>query len=299
MNISRTEIDLFFKLFYQLLLYVNKKLNIIKGIDSIKDFPKFPMEQLISIRDELFKNIEIMDLFLNENHLNFSGSELEIIRNWKNFVKGKFFVFRYLKNYTVFLDTEEPAKAYGVLSLNSTFEELLGPYLPVMADAVLLPFRDKIIYDGFLASYPVSFGSGTRRRINDNYQEAKSGYGIITSLPFIKENVVQNSSENLKFYLKSEHNREMYWLEIAELLESEPDLLTLYHQEMGRIHARKYRKRLSEIGFFDLWFAVFEGIIIASGKTKEQAEKNLNDIIPEEKKDFCFLFHLKKEVDYK
>ena len=30
---------------------------------------------------------------------------------------GQFYVYRYLKNYTVFLTTSEPVVAYGVLSL--------------------------------------------------------------------------------------------------------------------------------------------------------------------------------------
>src|SRR5262249_9837997 len=88
-----------------------------------------------------------------------------------------------LKNYTVFLSTGDPPSAYGVLALSQPFEDLVGPYLPVFVQTVLLPFRDKIVYDGLLTSYNISFGPGIRRSLNESYQEAKARHGIITSLP--------------------------------------------------------------------------------------------------------------------
>jgi hypothetical protein len=83
-----------------------------------------------------------------------------MISSWKNFVKGEFYVFRYLKNYTIFLDVDEPPKAYGVLALNSPFEKLIGPHLPIMIETVLLPFNDKIIYDSIFLPYHIIFGGG-------------------------------------------------------------------------------------------------------------------------------------------
>lgn len=53
--------------------------------------------------------------------------------------------------------------AYGVLALSQPFDELIGPPLPVMLQTVLLPFKDKIVYDGLTTGPCVSFGSGIRR----------------------------------------------------------------------------------------------------------------------------------------
>lgn len=86
----------------------------------------------------------------------------------------------------------------------------------------------------------------------------------------------------------------MYWEKIEELIE-DPELLKLYHQEMGKIHARTYGKQLREIGLVDAWFAILEGIIVASGKTKDEVKQTLNKILPAEKRDFVYLFHLKKK----
>ena len=100
---------------------------------------------------------------------------------------GKFYVFRELKKYTVFLSTTSPAIAYGVLALSQPFEELIGPYLPVLTQTVLLPFKGMIVYDGLMSSYNISFGPGIRRISTQDFKEAKARHGIVTSLPMSDE----------------------------------------------------------------------------------------------------------------
>jgi len=97
----------------------------------------------------------------------------------------------------------------------------------------------------------------------------------------------------LRFYLRNEDNRERYCEEIDELISSDPELLTLYYQELGRINARRYGKRLREIGLAKGWFAVFEDTIIASGATKDEVERALQRILPAEKRKFVYIFRLK------
>ena len=294
MQLPEEDVELFYKLYYPLLVYVNKKLRMIDGINSPEDFKKFHLEEVNRLRERLYKEPKLIDSFVNENPLNFSSSELEMISSWKNFVRGRFYIFRHLKNYTVFLDADEPPKAYGVLALASPFEGIIGPRLPIMVDTVLLPFNDKIIYDSILSPYPFTFGGGIRRSLNDAYQEAKARFGIITSLPFSTEEIEQNDADKLRFYLKSKRNREMYWEEIDELINKDPTLLTLYHQEMGKIHARTCGKRLREIGLTGAWFAILEGITVASGATRDEVEQVLKRILPTEKRKFVYIFRLKK-----
>ena len=97
---------------------------------------------------------------------------------------GQFFIFRYQSKYAVFLSMDSPKKAYGVLALADPFEQLVGPYLPRLIGAVLLPFKEQIIYDGLLSGHNITFGGGVKRRLNEEYKEAKEAFGIITSLPF-------------------------------------------------------------------------------------------------------------------
>lgn len=292
MRLSPEDVEMFYKLYFPLLIYVNKKFNILRGLNSSDDFKNFPPEEINKIRDRLYKNPHLFDSFIMENPYNLSTDELKIISTWKNFVKGKFLIFRYLKNYTIFLDVEEPPKAYGVLALTTTFQEMIGPNLPIMVEAVLLPFKDKIIYDSIFIPYSITFGSNIRSDFNDAYQRAKLSFGIITSFPPPSEKKESNE-DKLRFYLSNKRNREIYWEEIEDLINKDPKLLILYHQEMGKIHARKYRKRLREIGLIKGWFAIFEGIIIASGTTREEVEQTLQHLLASEKRKFVYLFQLK------
>ena len=295
MKLSKKEVDLFYRLYYSLLFYVNRKFKILKGVNSPEDLGRFPAEELNKIKKTLYEHPELINSFVSENPLNLSASELKIVSSWKDFVKGEFFIFRYLKDYAVFLSLEDQPKAYGVLALNSTFEEVIGQYLPIMVEAILLPFNGRIIYDGVLSSYSITFGSGIRSSLNDAYREAKARFGIITSLPYSPEEKEQSDADKLRFYLSNERNRGMYQEEIEELIDKNPDLLTLYHQEMGKIYSRTYRRRLREIGLTKGWFAMLEGMIIAAGVTRDEVEQILQCILPPEKREFVYIFQLKEK----
>lgn len=100
----------------------------------------------------------------------------------RHFKAGTFYIFRYLKKYTVFLDDSTPPKAYGVLGLRSDFDEILPMRPPIMVEAVLLPFGECIVFDGLLKPYNIYFGGNIRRRLDGYYRNAKEQLGIITSL---------------------------------------------------------------------------------------------------------------------
>jgi hypothetical protein len=59
---------------------------------------------------------------------------------------------------------------------------LYGQPLPVWVQAVLLPFKGRIIYDGLLMSRNIIFGSGIRGDLNETYQTARQNGQIIESL---------------------------------------------------------------------------------------------------------------------
>jgi hypothetical protein len=290
MKVSKEDAEMFYRLYHPLLYYVNTKYDI-ADIESPEEIRRAFLEDVQSLRDELCDHPELIQEFIEENPFDFSRDELDIVREWNHFVRKRFVIFRSLKKYTVFLDVEEePTKAYGVLALQSSFDEVVGP-LPVMVETALLPFKGKIVYDGVMNVYSLRFGSSIRSSLNDTYQKAKFKFGIIESLPFSEEGE-KSDEENLKFYLKSERRRNQYWEEIQELIE-DPRLLVVYHQEMGKVDARRIRKELRQVGVSKGWFAVIEGVPIASGAAKDTAEKVVKSILPEEKWEFVYYFKLK------
>ncbi len=290
MKLPEEDTELFYKLHPALLFYTNQRKGVLREVTTIEEFTELPIEEKNKVREVLYKHPKLIDSFVRRNPFNFSQDELDIVRSWKNFLKGKFYLFRYLKKYAIFLDDSSPPKAYGVLALKSDFQELVGPWLPVFLKAVLLPFKGQIIYDSILIPYPVSFGPGIRHDLKEAYQEAKARFGIITSLPWVEKE--ESDVERLKSYLSSEAMREKYWEEIEKLIKKDSNLLTVYHQEQGKVHARTFGRRLSGIGLRNAWFAILEGEIVAGGSTREEVERILDAIIPEEKRNFVYVFHL-------
>jgi hypothetical protein len=179
MKLSKQDADLFFKLMWSLQNYVNQRLEILSEVVTVNGYQKLSSSEKLKVREKLYENIELIDAYLEENPQNFSEAELKIIESWKKFQQGDFFIERLLKKYAIFIGGD---KVYAVLALYEPFEDVL-PFanLPYYAKAVLLPFKGKIIYDGLLQGYAISFGSGVRYELKETYMAAKQNSQIIES----------------------------------------------------------------------------------------------------------------------
>jgi len=167
-----------------MMFFVNQRLKVIPNkIATPEEFAALSPQLRLQVQDAFVGNLDLIEYFAAENPARFSEDELDIIRSWRHLAHGKFYVFRELAKYTVFLSATEPTIAYGVLALSQPFEDLIGPNLPVLVKTVLLPFRDKIVYDGLMNSFSITFGPGIRRGLNESFKEAKARHGIVTSLP--------------------------------------------------------------------------------------------------------------------
>ncbi len=297
MKLTPEETDLFYKLFCSLLGYTNQKLQVVPGRETPsppRELWQWPMEDRSAIRDALWEHAEeLISSFVRENPFGFSAQELDIVESWKHFLYGDFMLVSQLKKHAVFFDQKQGVP-YGVLALTEDFADMLGPRLPLYIKTVLLPFNGQITYDGFLAAFPILFGRGASRSILSGYQQAKAKYGIVTSLPFSPESRKESDEELLKFYLKNQDHRERYAEDIWSLLRKKPALRVVYHQEMGKVHARTYRKRLRDSGIESGWFGVLDANIVAVGRTEAELKKIMKEIVPREKQDWVHVFRLGK-----
>jgi hypothetical protein len=174
---------LFIRLHVALLVYANQKLGLVPGVDSEEDFRKSSMEDRAKIRDALYASPQLINSFVAENPAVLSPDELRLVVAWKQAIFEKFYILRHLKRYTVFLDDKKPPKAYGVLGIMDEIESVTfmrNP--PILVETALLPWRDKIIYDGLVRSYNVYFGPGIRASLEDAYRKAKATTGIIETI---------------------------------------------------------------------------------------------------------------------
>lgn len=188
MYLNETEVKRFYTIWFQLLHFVNLKKKLAPS------FPKSPHKSPVTpdvvfpIRNALWEDDTLRTAFIADNPAKLSQDDLALVESWQHRVAGNFFIFRHLKKHTIFIDGSSPAKAYGVLGITNSIEDMISPYLPVYVQAVLIPFEDRIIYDSLISPYPIHFGSGYKRDLKDTYNAIEERAGIITTLPFKAEN---------------------------------------------------------------------------------------------------------------
>jgi hypothetical protein len=183
MNLPSEDIDLFYKLHGSLLAYANRDLKILPAGIMPDQVRKQPIRQVVKLRDACYDTPAILQAYLAANPDRLPAEELAIVASWCHRITGEFAIVRYLKTYTVFMTMKEPTHLYGVLGLIDPLEVVMGGApLPTLVKATLLPFRDRIIYDGMLNPCNIFFGPGYRSSINATYSRLKEREGIIEVL---------------------------------------------------------------------------------------------------------------------
>lgn len=188
MHLAQAEIEQFYQLWYALVWGINEKHKVIPHFTKPVYGKRITVSQreFMRIRDKMWEHPKWIARFLKENdNEEFTEQERGIILSWSEyFVPGRFIIMRHLKNYSVFMriSENEPMMLYGAKGISDSFKDICQGNIHLMVETVLIPFGDKIIYDTFLASSNISFGSGMRESLNDEYRTAKQNYGIITSL---------------------------------------------------------------------------------------------------------------------
>jgi len=185
-QLAFNERKLFYETWYKLLEYINQKNKLLNY--QIK--PVYPSNydesQLHVIRNILWDNPKIINEFLkNENIL--SAEEISLLKSWQKYhIKGEFILIKYEAEYAVLMGTDEKNPAlYAVKGMTTSISEAMQHQLPAMIETVLLPFKDKIIYDSFIGTHSISFGSGMVNVFNEGYENIKKNLGITTMLQSI------------------------------------------------------------------------------------------------------------------
>lgn len=177
---------------------------------------------LYKIREVLWEQPTLISEFIadpNKSHQHkLDQEEIDLLQSWQtHHVKGMFALLKYTPEHAVFLhlgdigndkngnnknnsrgnnnsdastttnnddntsESTEP-KLYGVKGMTTPISEAMSRKLPVTMETVLLPFKDKIVYDSFMISHNIDYGGGAAEMLDGFYAEAMSKHGIVTSL---------------------------------------------------------------------------------------------------------------------
>jgi hypothetical protein len=169
-----------FPTYIEITILRKQRQQLLPDIESLEDFVDIISENKFLVRAALWKSLELIGSYVKENPDGLSPEELSIICKWQGFIAGDFYVFRYLKSHTVFIGDSQ---VYRVLGLHESLEDIFyGRPLPIYIEAILLPFKGKIIYDGQCQLYNIHFGPGVRSGLNEQYMKAKHNKLIIATL---------------------------------------------------------------------------------------------------------------------
>jgi hypothetical protein len=183
MLLPAEEAALFFSLHGALMQFVNEQLRIVGDEDSVPAYPTLSPEKRREVVRALVGRLDLIDAFIAANPAGFSPEQLDVVSSWRHLVCGRFIALRQLKKHMILLTGKGPPTAYGLVGLTDPIELVIGRPLPTMVEAVLLPFRGRIIYDGLIGSFNVTFASGARRALEVDFRSAKAGNRVLTSLP--------------------------------------------------------------------------------------------------------------------
>ncbi|MDR1051003.1 MAG: hypothetical protein LBP95_08000 [Deltaproteobacteria bacterium] len=183
--------EFFYKIWMLILPFVNTKHNIYPGLRKILDSPnpQIDVSRLIPVRNKLWENPELIEEFV-DLHVNDTPREIiSTLLGWRNhFVKNRFVILKHYVDYSMFMgkgkNESDGTFLFKVSGISNPIEESI-PFatLPQMAEAVLLPFQGKIIFDSFLIVNSIDFGPNIRKRFREDAKRLRLDNRIKSRLP--------------------------------------------------------------------------------------------------------------------
>jgi hypothetical protein len=181
MTLSKEDGRLFYRLWIPLLAFADRMLSAKNKRDRYLTVAPFESEAARKVADELWKNTDIIDLYLDENP-DLQEEHKIILLSWKRRVQGEFILVKYLKDGAVFVSADGK-EVYLVKGIVSSWKEMVRETpLPTVIEATFIPFRDVIISDGVIVPHFITLKGQLKQTVKDKYKEAKMNDQIRRSL---------------------------------------------------------------------------------------------------------------------
>ena len=165
----------------KLLYYVGKAQELISPTMTMKAFYKLPFQRKYQCREELYRNMHLLDTYISEQADQLHAEELRTLQGFKKKIQSDFIILKCLTRHCVFIDCKTDL-IYAVKALSDPFSEFFHRF-PVFCNTTLLPFKNTIIYDGFISTQGTVFlGPGISATMNEKYKQAKKNNAIFTTL---------------------------------------------------------------------------------------------------------------------
>ena len=174
--ISRKDAKLFYKIYFGLLEFTNKKYQINNHIKIYNHNGINPFE-IKDIVDKYWENKDTVTLeFCLANPYKFNNEELSITSEFKNGIRSMFIIARYELEYTAFMEKD---KVYMVKGLNDNIDNIISyDKLPHVAITSVIPFKGNLVYDGMLLGMGVKMGNEFDEMVEREYDSMMKYYHL-------------------------------------------------------------------------------------------------------------------------
>lgn len=177
-HLCKKAADHYYKLYFALLDYINKKYKIHTEIKKIYKQEELDVNQLYDIDKYLWEHKEIIDDFIKDNNYKFTEEELSEVNEFKNAVTSNYFVIvGFDKEYTKILSDD--GKLYMVKGIRADFDKIMNPKeLPTIISTTLLMFNGNIVFKSFFGKIDIVFGNDVKKDIVDKMKSAVVHYHL-------------------------------------------------------------------------------------------------------------------------
>ena len=179
MTLPEDERRTFLNAHLDLLRYAGQRGGAISGDMDYQKFLDLNHLKKKECRDVLLENEELIDDFLIHKNGAWDDEQKAVVLAMKRAITGDFILLKCLKHHAIFLEIDTYT-FYAVKALRDPFTQMLDRF-PTYLKTSLVPFKDKIVYDGFLLPYSVVVGAGMKKVLTAAYKTAKRNGEIVTT----------------------------------------------------------------------------------------------------------------------
>lgn len=113
-NLSKKDIKLFYKLYFGVLEFTNRKYHVVPGL-KIYEAKKLDPRILVGVINEFWsKKDSILLEFAFANPFKFNDEEMKMVRDFRKCIRDLFIIVKYEEDYTMFLSKDNLYMVKGI-----------------------------------------------------------------------------------------------------------------------------------------------------------------------------------------
>lgn len=180
MKLSQKDYYEYLNTHLNLLFFVGYYTGILDEETEFEDFLKMSFQEKALCREAFLEGKDqLLDVYIADGS-EIPEEQLSILEDFRKGIHGQFVLLKCLSEHAVFKNIDN-GKFYAVKALSDSFEELIPEY-PAVFELNILPFKGKIIYDGFIKGKQIKIGTNIKKSLIEEYKQAKKNKEIIITL---------------------------------------------------------------------------------------------------------------------